>query len=98
MQTHLVQLIKEKQVNELKSQLNVGVRLINGKDKKEFVYHVQTDNLKVLPTDDETIFFFMNYFIILKVNVKKESIILNKKVDLLTMVLKIYLLTIEKLI
>ena len=39
-QPHLVQLIKEKQVNELKIQLNVGVRLINEKDKKEFVYHV----------------------------------------------------------
>ena len=55
-QPHLVQLIKEKQVNELKIQLNVGVRLINEKDKKEFVCHVQTYNLKVLPTDDETIF------------------------------------------
>ena len=32
-QPHLVQLIKEKQVNELKIQLNVGVRLINEKDK-----------------------------------------------------------------
>ena len=52
------QLIKEKQVNELKVQLNAGVRLINEKDKKEFLYYVQTDNLKVLPTDDETIVLY----------------------------------------
>ena len=57
-QPHLVQLSKEKQVNELKIQLNLGVRLINEKDKKEFVYHVQTDNLKVLVTNEEIIVLY----------------------------------------
>ena len=57
-QPHLVQLSKEKPVNELKIQLNLGVRLINEKDKKEFVYHVQTDNLKVLVTNEEIIVLY----------------------------------------
>ena len=55
MQPHLIKLIKEKQINELKIQLNVGVRLFHEEYKKEFVYVLQADILKVLPSDDETI-------------------------------------------
>ena len=43
-QPHLVQLIKEKQTNKQKIQIVT---------KKQFVCYIHTDNLKVIPTDDE---------------------------------------------
>ena len=38
---------------ELKIQTVVGVKFIYSITKKQFVHYIQTDNLKVLLTDDE---------------------------------------------
>ena len=52
-QPHLVQLIKEKQTNSQKIQIAIGVKFIYPTTKKEFTNCMQTDNLRVIPTDDE---------------------------------------------
>ena len=52
-QPHLVQLIKEKQTNSQKIQIVICVKFIYPTTKKEFTNYMQTDNLRVIPTDDE---------------------------------------------
>ena len=52
-QPHLIQLIKEKQTNKQKIQIVIGVKFIYPITKKQFVCYIHTDNLKVIPTDDE---------------------------------------------
>ena len=50
---HLKQLIKEKQVNDLKTQIIIGVRLFDPIRKKGFTHYVQTENITTLSTDNE---------------------------------------------
>ena len=52
-QPHLVQLTKEKQTNSQKIQIVIGVKFIYPTTKTEFTNYIQTDNLRVIPTDDE---------------------------------------------
>ena len=95
-QPHLVQLIKEKQTNKQKLQIDIGVKFIYPVTKKQFVCYIHTDNLKVISTDDEyTVLneLFHNFLI----KYQEKYILLDKEADLNTMVLKIYLLDLEKL-